>query len=118
MEISVNEPKSKSFNIYLRMFHLGLQLAAAYWAIFYDGTDSCTSQYYDYISYLAYALVAINLVSLIIVRCSARFPRCYFFVTYFIDLLLCAGVCALSVIGHINRHNCASNIVLFLFSIV
>jgi hypothetical protein len=32
MEVDINEPKSKAFNVFLRMFQLALQLILAYWA--------------------------------------------------------------------------------------
>lgn len=116
MEISVNEPKSKSFNIYLRMFHLGLQLAAAYWANVYDGMSSCKHQFVDFISFIAYALIAFNLVSLIVMRCSSKFPRMFFFISYLIDLILSGGACAMSVIGYMQYRGCTSNRVIFAFT--
>ena len=100
------------------MFHLGLQLAAAYWANVYDGMSSCKHQYVDLISYFAYALVGLNLISLIIVRCASKFPRVYFFLTYFLDLLLIGGTITLSVVGYHQYRNCSSNYVIFSFSAI
>lgn len=99
------------------MFHLGLQLAAAYWHIVYDGMGSCKHFFVDLISYLGYALVGLNLISLIIVRCAKKFPRIYFFITYFIDLLLASGIIVIGVTGHAKySSNCTSNHVMFVFT--
>lgn len=118
MEVNVNIPKSKSFNIYLRMFQLGLRLALAYWAIFYDGLSDCDSTKYNLISYLAYAMILLNLLGLIVIRCSDKFPRCCFFLTLFLNILLAAGIIALSVIGYQHERTCASNKAMFEFSLV
>lgn len=116
MEVDINEPKSKAFNIFLRMFQLGGQLTLAYWASRYEGISGCDYSTPDIVSYLAYALVALNLVSLIFVRCNSKFPRGYFFLVFGLDLLLVVGIALLQLIR--NPTNCASNRLYYQFTVI
>lgn len=72
MEVDINEPVSKFFNVFLRMFQLGGQVALAYWAVRYHeySNSACGHLYLNIASYLAYAMVGINFLALLVVRCS------------------------------------------------
>lgn len=116
MEVDINEPKSKAFNIFLRMFQLGGQLALAYWASRFEGVTQCDYVTPDIVSYIAYALAALNLASVIYVRCSNKFPRGFFFLIFILDLLMVLGVILLQLIR--NPTNCAANKLFYQFSII
>jgi hypothetical protein len=116
MEVDINEPKSKAFNVFLRMFQLGCQLIIAYWALKSDGTSACDFTYPNITSYIAYALAGINLLSVIYIRCSHGFPRCMFFVVFVIDILMAIAIIALNAIN--GYKGCASDKIFYHFSII
>lgn len=95
MEADINEPKSKAFNIYLRIFQLGFQIVLGYWALKLFHPEECTQQYIESSTYIGYVVLFIGLVSIIVVRCSDRFPRVYFFLTYILFILLGIGIIVL-----------------------
>lgn len=116
MEVDINEPKSKAFNVFLRMFQLGCQLIIAYWALKSDGVSACDFNIPNITSYIAYGLAAFNLVSLIAIRCSDGFPRCLFFVVFILDVL---AALAIIIINAVNGYKgCASDKIFYQFSII
>ena len=96
MEVDINEPNSKFFNVFLRMLQLSGQIALAYWAVRSHEyhAQSCDLLLITIASYLAYFLFFLNLAGIITIRCSNRFPRCVCFVLYLLDLLICAAFIA------------------------
>lgn len=116
MEVDINEPKSKAFNVFLRMFQLGCQLIIAYWTLKSDGIQGCEFTIPNITSYIAYALAAINLISVIGIRCSNKFPRCFFFVTFILDLIMIITVIAINAAKGYDP--CAAGKVFYHFSII
>ena len=95
MEVDINEPNSKFFNVFLRMVQLGGQVALAYWAVrWYEYEGICGHLFLDIASYIAYALVLFNLIAVVVIRCSHKFPRCFCFFLYVLDLLMCGALIA------------------------
>ena len=116
MEVDINEPKSKSFNVFLRMFQLACQIIIAYWALKICGIVGCDFGTSDITSYVGYALAGINLISVLVIRCSSKFPRCFFFTVFGLDLVLALGVIALNIIK--GYSSCAASKVSYYFSII
>jgi len=116
MEVDISEPKSKAFNIFLRMLQLGGQLILGYWASRYDGIDGCDYNIPNIVSILAYVLAALNLISVIGIRIADKFPRAFFFIIFILDLLLAAAIITIQAIkGH---SNCAAGKVFREFSLI
>ena len=99
MEADINEPKSKSFNIYLRWLQLGFQLALAYWVLFFHPMEACSSSYPTYIQYISYAIAALSFICLLVIGCSHKFPRPFFFLTFIVMVLLGLGAIGMMVMG-------------------
>lgn len=94
------------------MFQLGLQVILGYWASKHENTyQSCDYTIPNIISYIAYALAGLNFIALIGVRCSSKFPRCFFFIIFFLDLCMAATFIALQVVK--GQHKCAAGKVFF-----
>jgi hypothetical protein len=101
MEVDINEPKSRAFNIFLRMFQLGLQLILGYWASRFNNLSGCSYSTSDIISYVAYALTTLNLIALLINQCSSKFSRGLFFTVYLLDIVIAIGIIAMqAIVGH------------------
>ena len=99
MQADINEPKSTSFNVFLRMFQLGLQVILGYWASKHEDTyTSCDYYIPNIISYIAYGLAGLNFISLITIRCSNKFPRCFSFLIFFLDLCMAATIIVLQIV--------------------
>lgn len=98
------------------MFQLGCQVVMAYWALKLTGIAGCDFATSDILSYLAYALLGLNLIALITIRCSAKFPRCFFFTVFFLDLVLAAGIIAINATKGYSA--CAPAKVFYHFSII
>ena len=103
MEVDINEPKSSSFNVFLRLFQLGGQLILGYWASKFDGIEGCDYNIHNIVSILAYVLAGLNLISIIYTRASVQFSRPFFFVVFLLNLIIIAGIMVLEIIkGHSN----------------
>ena len=116
MEVDINEPKSKAFNMFLRMFQLGCQLIITYWALKSDGISTCDFNIPNITSYIAYGLAAINLLSLIAIRCSNGFPRCLFFGVLILDILTAIAIIIINAVNGFK--GCASDKIFYHFSII
>jgi hypothetical protein len=116
MEVDLNEPKSRAFNIFLRMFQLSLQLILGYWATHFRNSSKCYYNISDIVSYIAYALAAINFFALLINQCSKKFSRGLFWTVYILDLLIAAAIIAVQII--LGHSECASANVFQMFSII
>ncbi|CAM6001007.1 unnamed protein product [Sphagnum balticum] len=90
MEVDISEPKSRSFNIFLRFFQLGLALVIGILISKLDQTN-CNDQFYGLISIVGSVLIGINLLAMVYLRCREAFPKVAFFVVFIADLIL-AGI--------------------------
>lgn len=98
------------------MLQLGLQLILAYWALRSEGVAGCEFDTANLTSYLAYALAVINLVAVIVIRCSIGFPRMLFFAVFIIDILLTLAIIAINAIKGFS--NCAASKTYYHFAII
>ncbi|CAM6002280.1 unnamed protein product [Sphagnum balticum] len=87
MEMDISEPKSRSFNIFLRFFQLGIALSIAILISKFNQTG-CQTPFYGLSSVLSYVLVAINLLVMIYLRCREAFSKVAFFLVFIIDIIL------------------------------
>ena len=102
--------------MFLRMLQLGLQLILAYWALRSEGINGCDFDTANLTSYLAYALAGINLIAVVIIRCTMGFPRALFFAVFIIDLLLALGIIAINAIKGFS--SCAASKTFYHFAII
>lgn len=116
MEVDINEPKSKAFNILLRMLQLSLQLISGYWASKHEFAPGCDYTIPNIISYVAYVLAALNFVAVIVTRCAKKFPRALFFVVFAIDFLIALAI--IIVLAIKSNYNCAAAKIYQQFSLI
>jgi len=116
MEVDINEPKSKAFNIFLRMLQLSLQLISGYWASRHQGVGACEYSVPALTSYVAYGLAGLNLVALFSIRCSKKFPKILFFIIFILDFLIALAIIALQFFKGIS--GCATTKVYQEFSLI
>lgn len=98
------------------MFQLGCQIILAYWALRIDGVTDCDFNTANITSYIAYGLAGLNIISVIAVRCSDKFPRCFFFIVFILDLLMALGIISLNGLNGYSR--CAASKAFYHFSII
>jgi hypothetical protein len=115
MEVDVSEPKSRSFNIFLRFFQLGLSLTITILICKLD-TTGCDTSYHQLISIAAYALTAISLLALLYLRCRDAFPKLEFFILFIVSLILAGIIIVISIAGFGINNNCAPNHVMYEFA--
>lgn len=115
--MDINEPKSRSFNMYLRYFQMGLQVLIASKLSEINST-SCEYTFQRIGQIVTIGLIAINLIAMIVTRCTTNFPRAFFFVIFIIDLILAAIITILGIVGMTEYNSCANNRVLHRFVMV
>lgn len=74
MEADISEPKSRAFNIYLRFFQLGLSLLIAI-LISKASAGDCVNSFYTIGQVCSIALIVINALAVLYLRCKANFPK-------------------------------------------
>jgi len=100
--------------MYLRYFQFGLQILVAAFISQVNSTD-CVQTYHKIGIPVSYILIGLNLLAMIITRCSDRFPRIFFFISFVINLILAAIIVILGLIGVADTSSCANNRVLHRF---
>ena len=117
MESDISEPKSRSFNLFLRFFQLGLSLTAAA-VISKLLSSSCIDDTFRLMAIISMVMVVFNLIAMISLRCSVNFPKCGFIIAFLIDLGLSAAIVGLAIKNYQNSQNCAFSALLFRFYII
>ena len=87
MQVDVSEPRSRSFTLFLRFFHLGINLLVAQLISKIQNTP-CSNTYTAIGLPISYILIALNLVFVLILRCKQEFNRKAFFVGLALDIVL------------------------------
>lgn len=109
--VNVNEPISRAFSINLRFLQLGLQLLISQLISKIANTD-CSTTVVTIGLPISYILIAINLISIVVIRWKQAFNRKVFFAHYALNIIL-AGVAMVVGLGGIGEPNsCANNRVL------
>jgi hypothetical protein len=109
--VDVNEPLSRAFTINLRFLQLGLQLMLAQLISKIANTD-CSTTLITIGLPISYILIAINIISILLIRWKQLFNRKIFFAHYAVNIIL-AGVAMVVGLGGIGEPNsCANNRVL------
>jgi hypothetical protein len=117
MESDISEPKSRSFNLFLRFFQLGLSLTAAA-VISQLLSSSCIDDTFKLMALLSMVMVVFNFIAMVSLRCSVNFPKCGFIMAYIIDIGLSAAIVLLALRDYQTSQNCAFSALLFRFFIV
>ena len=86
----MSESQSRSFSLFLRFFHLGINLLVAQLISKIQNT-ACSNTYTAIGLPISYILIALNLIFILILRCKQKFNRKAFFVGLALDVVL-AGV--------------------------
>jgi hypothetical protein len=94
--------------MYLRYFQFGLQILIAAFISKANATY-CSQTYQNLGIPVSYIIIALNLLAMIITRCSDRFPRIFFFVSFVINLILVAIIVVSGLIGMADTNSCANN---------
>jgi len=94
--------------MYLRYFQFGLQILIAAFISKANATD-CSQNYQNLGIPVSYIIITLNLLAMIITRCSDRFPRIFFFVSFVINLILVAIIVVSGLIGMADTNSCANN---------
>ncbi len=115
--MDINEPKSRSFNIFLRYFQAGLQILASC-LLSQISSGACNSSYQKVTLILSLTLICVNLISMTVTRCSPTFPRIFFFIFLIINLLISCIIVILALIGLTEMNVCANNKVLERFVLI
>jgi hypothetical protein len=115
--MDINEPKSRSFNIFLRYFQAGLQILASC-LLSQISSSACNSSYQKVTLILSLSLILINLISMTVTRCSATFPRLFFFTLLILNLLISCIIVVFALIGLTEMNVCANNKVLERFVLI
>lgn len=115
--MDISEPKSRTFNMYLRYFQMGLQVIIAA-KLAEINSAACQQTFQKVGFYTAVLLVFINLIAMIVTRCSHHFPRVFFFIMFVVNLLLAGVIVVLGIVGLAEYNSCANNRVLHRFVIM
>lgn len=97
--------------MYLRYFQFGLQILVAAFISLANSSD-CAKTYQTIGLPVSYIIIGLNLLAMIVTRCTDRFPRVFFFISFIINLLLAAIIVVLGLIGIADTNTCANNRVL------
>lgn len=103
-------------NSCVKFLHLGLQILAAYWAVVIDGY-SCQEAYVKNVTYFAYALVAFNIILILVFSkfCTNQSKAFAFYAPLILNLGLIAGILFFTIEGYKNSNACAPTRVLYEF---
>ncbi len=104
----------KSINACLRFLHLGLQIIGAYWAVVIDGY-SCQEDYIRMITYIAYGLIAFNLLFSIFFGNRPSTNKFLYYFPLVVNLLLAGGLLYFTIEGYNKYNTCAPTRVLYEF---
>jgi hypothetical protein len=115
--MDINEPKSRSFNMYLRYLQMGLQVFIAS-KISEVSSEGCIDNFHKVGDIVLYIVIGINLLAILITRCVQGFPRPLFYIVFIIDLILAVILVVLALVGLFQFNTCANNKVLYRFAIV
>ena len=117
MEVDINEPKSRAFNIFLRFFQLGLHLVIAMW-VTKIGENTCQTPFMKFLEPISYIFVGLNIIAMIYTRCRDKFPRIEFFVLYAINIILSGVAIVMGFAGAGEANSCVTSKVLSRFVFV
>ena len=74
MEIDINTPKSREFNIFLRFFQLGLHLVIAV-QVANLGDHNCRTEFMKIAEPISFIYVGLNLLATLYIHCREKFAR-------------------------------------------
>ncbi len=113
MEVDINRTKSRSYNYFLRNFHMGLRiLGVIFSTTIIDEYESCPQLISKFVFPLAVTLTVLNLCFMIYFMCNVSFPRCEFFLFLSINVIICSVIGLLTYSYFNNGARCIKNMIL------
>lgn len=95
--MDISEPITRSFNISLRFFHLGLQLLVSQ-LISKINNNECSTTLLTIGLPISYIILIINLIAILVMKLKGFWNRKVFFVLFGVNVVL-AGVCMVVGLG-------------------
>lgn len=105
MESDINEAKSRTFNVLLRFFQLGLCLSATFFVgvVFHV---TCVQETFKIIRIMGISMAIVNLCGIIFMAYKKRYSKTAFLIVYIADLIMCTVIMAYSGINFHESVNC------------
>lgn len=98
MESDINYPKSKAFNVFLRLLQLALSLACSVFLVELV-ERSCRDEPVRTLEMLVAALAVVSILALIVVKCSVGHPKLGFVLLF---VLAVGAVVAIGVLSFMD----------------
>ena len=109
METDINEPKSRAFNLFLRVLQLGLSLAMTVAVAELKCKQCIPMDGYRAVEVMCLLVLVAGAIGLAVMRCSAAHPKIPFLMLLVGTLVLLSGVVLVVVLNYVGSTDCAFN---------